>query len=56
MYTHRIILLIFIACWLFLPALFDWWLQQKMVLLLTFCAWLLAILLTFFADLRQPRL
>lgn len=56
MYAHRIILLIFIACWLFLPAVFNWWLQQKMALILTFSAWLLAIALTFFADLRQPRL
>lgn len=55
MYSHRIALLLMAACWLVLPAIVQWWLNQPQVLALTFVCWAGVIALLALSDLRRPR-
>ncbi|WP_164847154.1 MULTISPECIES: hypothetical protein [Neptunomonas] len=56
MYSHRAILLIIMACWLFLPAIFEWWLALDHALVMTFGCWLFFIVIVVLAELRREDL
>ncbi|WP_170221950.1 hypothetical protein [Neptunomonas concharum] len=56
MILHRVALLIIIACWLFLPAILEWWLALEHVLLITFIIWGVITLLLAIADIRKQHL
>lgn len=56
MYSHRVALLIITSFWLFLPAVFDWWLRLDNVLMLTYACWGTAIALIALSNKRsKPR-
>ncbi|MBT3145389.1 hypothetical protein Q8W30_06500 [Neptunomonas phycophila] len=53
MYSHRVILLLLAMCWLFLPAVFSWWLQLEHSFGLTFLAWAIGIAICLHSDLKR---
>lgn len=55
MQSHRIALLVILMCWLFLPAVFSWWLSLPDLLLYTFSFWGGSILTMLIADLRREQ-
>jgi hypothetical protein len=55
MYSHRIVLLLLSMCWLFLPAVFEWWLSLEHSFILTFAVWAVGIGFSFLSDMKQER-